>query len=81
MGLKKLHALYLIDCMSLGTDDGFFKMAKTLLSPSLRLAGVEIYGLRLLEFDRQAEPRPNFDPELRDRMRVKRHWPFARMRH
>jgi hypothetical protein len=34
--------------------------------------GVEIYGLRFLESDRQAEPRPTFDPELRDRMRVKR---------
>lgn len=72
VGLKKLHTLHLIDCMSLDTYDGFFKMAKTLPSPSLHLAGVEIYGLRFLEFDRQAEPRPSFDPGLRDRMRVKR---------
>ena len=72
IGLKKLRTLHLIDCLSLETYDGFFTMAKTAFSPSLRLAGVEIYGLRFLEFDHQAESRPAFDPELRERTRVKR---------
>ena len=72
VGLKKLHTLHLIDCLSLETYDGFSTMARTALSASLRLTGVEIYGLRFLEFDHQAEPRPAFDPELRDRTRVKR---------
>lgn len=72
VGLESLHTLHLIDCLSLGTYDGFFKMARTALSASLRLTDVEIYGLRFLEFDHQAEPRPAFDPELRDRTRIKR---------
>ena len=72
MSLKKLHTVHLIDCLSLGTYDGFLTTAKTTLSPSLRLTGVEIYGLRFLEFDRQAESQPTFDPELRDKLRIKR---------
>ena len=72
LSLKKLHTLHLIDCLSLGAYGGFFTMARTELSPSLRLEGVEIYGLRFMEFDHQAEPRPAFDPELRDKARVKR---------
>jgi hypothetical protein len=58
--------------LSLGTYDGFLTVARTTLSSSLRLAGIEIYGLRFLEFDRQAEPQPPFDPDLRDKLRIKR---------
>lgn len=67
VSLKKLHTLHLIDCLSLGTYDGLFTMARTELPPSLRLAGVEIYGLRFIEIDHQVEPRPAFDPELREK--------------
>jgi hypothetical protein len=72
VGLKKLHTVHLIDCLSLGTYDGFFTATQTTLSQSLHLVGIEVYGLRFLEFDSQAEPRPPFDPELRDQVRVKR---------
>jgi hypothetical protein len=71
-GLKKLHTLHLIDCMSLETYDEFLSLAEAILSPSLRLAGVGIYGLRFLEPGYQAGSRPGFDQELRERTRIKR---------
>lgn len=75
LGLKGLRTLHLLDCISHECYEAFLQRAKEAVSVSLRLTGVEIYGLK---FQSYLLPQPSFDQDMRDRMRTKRNLDYDR---
>ena len=69
VNLRSLHTLHLLDCVSLESYEDFLGLTREKLSASLRLTGVEIYGVKF--FACHVHPSQQ-DEELKDRMRVKR---------